>query len=118
MHSGMNAVAKVRFEFGMVDEGLGPEIGIACTDVVDQRPQRRCIGQGRTAAGKISATIGERQRDAQIQADQRIVRQIVAKKGEDVLARPTPAGFNQNRRPAIGVRKRERYAFLNRPLGT
>ena len=37
-HSGMNAVAKVRFEFGMVDEGLGSEIGIACTDVVDQRP--------------------------------------------------------------------------------
>ena len=30
MHSGMNAVAKVRFEFGMVYEGLGSEIGIAC----------------------------------------------------------------------------------------
>ena len=81
--------------------GMGPgqradtEVRFVTADRVDARPQAARIGRGIRPAGEEGALIGKGQRDAQVEPDQGVRRQVLAQPVEHLRARPAMARMDQ-----------------------
>jgi hypothetical protein len=109
------AVMKVGGGPDMADEPVSRKVWIACAEPVNQGPQGGGIGWALVPAGKEGATIGKRQRNAQIQADQRGRRKVAQHIEHFVAAPATRPRWHQHGRPAARIGQRQGNALVPLP---
>ncbi len=97
--------AKVPGGLGVVDERRRGEMRIGGAEMIDQRPERSRVARAEVPAGEEGAAIGEGERGAEVEADERIRRHVVVQPIEHVGAAtrrgrgaPAPAPRGRARR--------------------
>ncbi|WP_217429850.1 hypothetical protein, partial [Sphingomonas bacterium] len=104
---GAAVMAEVAGDFGIGEEAAGAQMRAVDRTLVDQAPERLCVGRSVQPAGEEGAGVGEGQAGGQVDPDQPVLVRPRDEPGEQRLARP--AAIEQDGRgvPRLGDRDRQ-----------